>query len=1157
MKKFTFMMLAAFIAVATMAAGPDKRDMKPLDRAAVVASQAKQLKGVSRSSLASRQKSPRKSLGLVTPPSEATPETYYTASGKLMVYSSNGFADGGRETIQVIVDGSDIYIAGLAYWVENAWIKGTIDGTTATFPAAQQVDDDASYPEWISGSEDGETPCDIVFNFDQVAGVLECTTTYIGECSAEDGFSIYAYWNQPIFTKDQPVAPEVVVLPDGLDVLPYAMSYEDGEGNGASTPINVAVDGNDVYFQGMSNYCPEAWVKGTKDGNLVTFPAMQYMGEYGSNGSSYFFYNGETVFTYDPEAATYTAEGLVFGVLADQYYDGKYTNPVLTPVVEKAAMPADPKVTGMENSSYGWIVEFDIPITDVNGEPMVASKLSYIIYSDTEGEIAPLTFTPTTHTKLTQDMTEIPYGFTENYDFYAKYIYLNDLYSEDWNKIGIQSIYRGGGEENITEIQWFDIKPYKVQSYTFDFNALDVPVSTNAVNDGDITETYEQTEGNVTLAISPKDEEASTPNRFWGTSAGPQLRVYSGTLTFSVPDGYGITQIVFNHNGKWGANTINGVEIANDAEAKVATWTLAEGEDAASVVVVSIAANSQINSIDVTVEYVGLKPIEAPEGLETETYIFSAQSLENGDEEWEDYTYQTQVGFDGNDVYFKGISNDTENMWLKGKLSEDGKTVTIPANQYMGELSIWGNTFLYFFTAIAEDGETMEDIVLNYDAENFKFTTDQIVVLHDGETALGEPYQTFKGVVIIKAPDMAATPADPTLKDFILNEAFGYSKIYASIPTKDVDGNDLLLSKLYYTVYYEKDNVEQVYTFTTALYSNDFDADVTEVPYPHDGYDIYKGGEIIYLEESKEELQTWKKVGIQSIYYGGGERHESNIIWMENAEYVPAVKEVYTEFVAETGTLTYYYDNKKNSRSGVTEVYDPVGNPDAVRFAEYYYDVTKAVIDPSMKDAELTSMKNMFFGGFDSETYNTYYLNYMTEIEGLENLNTSEVTDMKEMFYSCQELTSLDLSTFDTHKVTNMEGMFENCTRLKMLDITSFDVSNVTSFMLMFSQCTHLKTICCFGDWSSSTAQSGYMFYGCYALYGSEGTAYTEAVTDKTYARPDGGTGAPGYFTADTMTGIASPLAETEEGAIYNLAGQRMSKPQKGINIIDGKKVLR
>ena len=1310
MKRFYFILIATLFAVAGFA-------QKPLAKAEVFAKTTNELRqtqiqarGVSRSSTTTRQKSPRKSLGLVTPPSEATPETYYTASGKLMVNTSNGFVDSETESIQVIVDGTDIYIAGLAFWAQDAWIKGTISGTTATFPAAQQVGDDESYPEWISGSEDGETLCDIVFNFDQVAGVLECVTTYIGECAAEDAFSVYAYWNQPTFTRDEPAGPELVVLPDGLEILPYVMSYD-----GGSTPINVAVNGNDVYFQGMSYYIPEAWVKGTKDGNLVTFPEMQYMGEYGTYGSSYFFYNGETVFTYDEEAATYTAEGQVYGVIADTYYDGNYTNPVIAPVVEKAAMPANPEVTDMEDSSYGWIVEFDVPITDVNGEPLVGSKLSYIIYSDTEGEIAPLTFTSETHTKLTEDMTEIPYGFTENYDFYATYIYLNELYSEDWNKIGIQSIYRGGGETNATEIQWYTIKEYAIQDYTFNFNAMDVPTSSNVSTDGDILEPMTLNEGTVSLTISTKDG-SSTENRFWGTSAGPQLRVYSGTLTFSVPTGYGITQIVFNHNGKWGANTINGVEIANDAEAKVATWTLAEGEEPASVVVVAIAANSQINSIDVTVEgdklvvlpsgvepeawalegfysdgsdgqdvfhatevafdgtdiyvkglaywfedawlkgtleaetgivtfpsgqFVGednygheymvgfdgsdfcdiqyeydaeaktltqytsyvweaktrtgldeegdfaywgfwevsslhagaptaLEIVEVPEGLETETYVLNANEwVEESEAAVETsrmkaprkamvsqpYSHQMQVGFDGKDVYFKGFSDDTADMWAKGTLSEDGKTVTIPASQYIGLISTWASNYDYYVTAVNEYYENV-DIVLNYDADTNTFTTDQTIVLN-GSMFVYYPYQTFTDVTIAKMAEFAATPADPSIDGYKFEET-SYPWVAFTIPAEDVEGNALLASKLFYTVWIEEEGEEKPFVVLADEYRY-VEEDWTEIPYEwNDEYDIYKGGSKFYINPT-DALTGWTKFGIQSIYYGGGERHTSNIVWMENADDVPAVKEVYTEFVAETGTLTYYYDNKKNSRSGVTEVYDPVGNPDAVRFAEYYYDVTKAVIDPSMKDAELTSMKNMFFGGFDSETYNTYYLNYMTEIEGLENLNTSEVTDMKEMFYSCQELTSLDLSTFDTHKVTNMEGMFENCTRLKMLDITSFDVSNVTSFMLMFSQCTNLSTICCYGDWSSSSAQSGYMFYGCRALRGGEGTAYSDAHTDKSYARPDGGTESPGYFTAETMTGINEDLRmknEESETAIFNLAGQRMNKMQKGINIVGGKKII-
>ena len=45
-------------------------------------------------------------------------------------------------------------------------------------------------------------------------------------------------------------------------------------------------------------------------------------------------------------------------------------------------------------------------------------------------------------------------------------------------------------------------------------------------------------------------------------------------------------------------------------------------------------------------------------------------------------------------------------------------------------------------------------------------------------------------------------------------------------------------------------------------------------------------------------------------------------------------------------------------------------------------------------------------------------------------------------------------------------------------------------------------------------------------------------------------------FITDDPTSIVSPLVETEDGAIYNLAGQRLSKKQKGINIVGGKKEL-
>ena len=129
----------------------------------------------------------------------------------------------------------------------------------------------------------------------------------------------------------------------------------------------------------------------------------------------------------------------------------------------------------------------------------------------------------------------------------------------------------------------------------------------------------------------------------------------------------------------------------------------------------------------------------------------------------EEYTYQTQVGFDGNDVYFKGFSENTANMWAKGTLSEDGKTVTIPSGQYMGQLEILWYTFKYNITAVDEEGN-MVDLVLNYDAENNTFTTAQTMVLNEGSKSLN-PYQTFGDVVITKMQDFAATPADPAIRN--------------------------------------------------------------------------------------------------------------------------------------------------------------------------------------------------------------------------------------------------------------------------------------------------------------------------------------------------------------------------------------------------------
>ena len=80
-------------------------------------------------------------------------------------------------------------------------------------------------------------------------------------------------------------------------------------------------------------------------------------------------------------------------------------------------------------------------------------------------------------------------------------------------------------------------------------------------------------------------------------------------------------------------------------------------------------------------------------------------------------------------------------------------------------------------------------------------------------------------------------------------------------------------------------------------------------------------------------------------------------------------------------------------------------------------------------------------------------------IQGLENLDTSQVNNMSEMFESCESLTNLDVSNFDTSQVTNMSGMFGVCLSLTNLDLSNFDTSQVTNMTQMFDLCLSLTDL--------------------------------------------------------------------------------------------------
>ena len=130
----------------------------------------------------------------------------------------------------------------------------------------------------------------------------------------------------------------------------------------------------------------------------------------------------------------------------------------------------------------------------------------------------------------------------------------------------------------------------------------------------------------------------------------------------------------------------------------------------------------------------------------------------------------------------------------------------------------------------------------------------------------------------------------------------------------------------------------------------------------------------------------------------------------------------------------------------------------------------------------------------------------------LSSFDTSNVTEMFRMFDSAQA-TKIVLSSFNTSNVTNMRLMFSNC-QVDNLDLSSFDTSNVTDMRHMFYSITNLKTIYVSDKFNTgNVTNSSGMFTGSTNLVGGKGTKYNSSYVDKTYARIDGGTSNPGYFT--------------------------------------------
>ena len=204
--------------------------------------------------------------------------------------------------------------------------------------------------------------------------------------------------------------------------------------------------------------------------------------------------------------------------------------------------------------------------------------------------------------------------------------------------------------------------------------------------------------------------------------------------------------------------------------------------------------------------------------------------------------------------------------------------------------------------------------------------------------------------------------------------------------------------------------------------------------------------------------------------------------------YLTAATASWVRWDAPTGTLSFHRSATKPVGENILDL----GYGNYPNWDTHAAEIKKVVFKAGFRDETHTRCSKWFSGCTN-----------LTSIEGIENLNTSNVKYMNEMFGQCSNLETLDLSHFNTEKVGNMSNMFNGCTKLRDLNISSFNTENVTNMYGMFYGCSSLDSLDLSHFNTRNVRKDGmnYMFNGCSSL---SYLNVSNFITDKNSMQLDG-----------------------------------------------------
>lgn len=287
-------------------------------------------------------------------PNVTPPATLSTADYQLIGYMDGTgiFTD---YNVKVGFDGDDVYVQGIYPALPTAWIKGTIDGDKVRFVTPQYV---GSYHGLYQMYVEGIDPLTsmrvpLVMNYDASRKTFATTPDcyFLVQCGEEELMPMMLLENVTMEpAKAEIISSTLVTLPEGYtesQAAEYEFSAIDTDTNQpVSRNVRVLTVGKDVYMQGLSEYLPEAWVRGTFDQNVLTFRKNQFMGSV--QGNSIYLGGGDVMsgemllghffLLYDAATGWFLQPSVNYLVInasvANVYHLENYNHVKLTPLTE-------------------------------------------------------------------------------------------------------------------------------------------------------------------------------------------------------------------------------------------------------------------------------------------------------------------------------------------------------------------------------------------------------------------------------------------------------------------------------------------------------------------------------------------------------------------------------------------------------------------------------------------------------------------------------------------------------------------------------------------------------------------------------------------------------------------------------------------------------